>query len=130
MAYREEILDQSLAQPSGTRFETPPSARKWVGWAIRGLIGTSTSSRSIQSLHKGRSRLLLPPDHFDVVVVDEFHHAAAESYPRVLDHVDPAELTRSYSDTGAELTIYQSFTGSTTESLQNSACGRRSISST
>ncbi|MCV7251828.1 DUF3427 domain-containing protein [Mycobacterium hackensackense] len=30
--------------------------------------------------------------HFDVVVVDEFHHAQAVSYRRLLDHVAPVEL--------------------------------------
>ena len=46
---------------------------------------------SIQSLSKVRlSRVA--PDHFDVVVVDEFHHAEAASYRRLLDHVHPIEL--------------------------------------
>jgi hypothetical protein len=30
--------------------------------------------------------------HFDVVVVDEFHHAAAPSYEALLEHVRPVEL--------------------------------------
>ena len=34
----------------------------------------------------------LAPDHFDVVIVDEFHHAAAPSYRKLLDHVQPREL--------------------------------------
>ena len=34
----------------------------------------------------------LPADHFDVVIVDEFHHAAATSYEVLLDHVRPVEL--------------------------------------
>lgn len=34
----------------------------------------------------------LAPDHFDVVIVDEFHHAAAASYERLLNHVRPVEL--------------------------------------
>lgn len=34
----------------------------------------------------------LAPDHFDVVIIDEFHHAAAASYQRVLSHVAPKEL--------------------------------------
>ena len=29
----------------------------------------------------------LSPSHFDVVILDEFHHAAAPSYERVLDHL-------------------------------------------
>lgn len=34
----------------------------------------------------------LPPDAFDVVVVDEFHHAAAGSYRRMLEHLKPKVL--------------------------------------
>jgi superfamily II DNA or RNA helicase/HKD family nuclease len=46
---------------------------------------------SVQSLAAyGVDRI--PPDHFDVVVVDEFHHAQAPTYRRLLDHVQPQEL--------------------------------------
>ena len=34
----------------------------------------------------------LDPAHFEVVIVDEFHHAAAASYRRLLDQVRPIEL--------------------------------------
>lgn len=34
----------------------------------------------------------LEPGAFDVVVVDEFHHAAAPSYERLLEHLRPREL--------------------------------------
>jgi superfamily II DNA or RNA helicase len=34
----------------------------------------------------------IPVDHFDVVVVDEFHHAEAPTYRRILDHLQPREL--------------------------------------
>src|SRR5690625_3457224 len=46
---------------------------------------------SIQSLSANRLSDL-EPDHFDVVVVDEFHHAEAASYRRLLGHVQPMEL--------------------------------------
>ncbi|WP_310741468.1 DUF3427 domain-containing protein [Microbispora sp. H10670] len=32
------------------------------------------------------------PEHFDVVVIDEFHHAAARTYRRIIDHLKPKEL--------------------------------------
>lgn len=32
------------------------------------------------------------PEHFDVVVIDEFHHAAARTYRRIIDHLRPKEL--------------------------------------
>ena len=37
-------------------------------------------------------------DYFDVVIVDEFHHAAAASYVRLLNHVRPVELLRLSCD--------------------------------
>jgi superfamily II DNA or RNA helicase len=45
---------------------------------------------SIQSL----SRILdtLPPRHFEIVIVDEFHHAEADTYRALLDHIEPVEL--------------------------------------
>lgn len=46
---------------------------------------------SIQSFSQARLSGIAP-DHFDVVVIDEFHHAEAESYRRLLDHVRPIEL--------------------------------------
>lgn len=46
---------------------------------------------SIQSLNSERLSTI-DPEHFDVVVVDEFHHAQAASYRRLLDHIRPIEL--------------------------------------
>ena len=46
---------------------------------------------SIQSLTP-RKLSEIEPGQFDVVVVDEFHHAEASSYRRLLDHVEPVEL--------------------------------------
>ncbi|GAA3632458.1 DEAD/DEAH box helicase [Microbacterium awajiense] len=34
----------------------------------------------------------IPPDAFNVVVIDEFHHASAATYRRLLDHLRPKEL--------------------------------------
>jgi len=34
----------------------------------------------------------LAPDHFDVVIIDEFHHAAAPSYESLLTRLTPREL--------------------------------------
>lgn len=46
---------------------------------------------SIQSL--AQSNLAdLAPDHFDAVIVDEFHHAEADTYRRLLEHVQPKVL--------------------------------------
>ncbi|MBD0747523.1 DUF3427 domain-containing protein [Streptomyces sp. CBMA152] len=46
---------------------------------------------SVQSLTEQRLALLNPA-HFDVIVIDEFHHATANTYRQVIDHFAPAEL--------------------------------------
>ena len=60
-------------------------------------VGRSRPSRfehvfaSIQSLSHA-NLASLDPGHFDVMIVDEFHHAAAPSYQALLEHVRPREL--------------------------------------
>lgn len=46
---------------------------------------------SVQSLNS-YGLLSFGRDHFDVVVVDEFHHAEASSYQKLLNHFQPQEL--------------------------------------
>ena len=88
VAHREEILDQSLAT---FRYALRDASfgEKWVGSYKPDRYEHVFAS--IQSLH-ATGLADLAPDHFDVVVVDEFHHAAAPSYRALLDHVQPVEL--------------------------------------
>lgn len=88
VAHREEILDQSLAT-FRYALRDPSFGEKWVGGARPTRFEHVFAS--IQSLNAAGLDAL-PPDHFDVVIVDEFHHAAATSYEKVLDHLEPAEL--------------------------------------
>ncbi len=88
IAHREEILDQSLATFRYALRE-PSFGEKWVGGARPTRFEHVFAS--IQSLNASGLDAL-PPDHFDVVIVDEFHHAAAASYEKVLDHLEPVEL--------------------------------------
>lgn len=46
---------------------------------------------SVRSLTADRLSTV-EPDRFDIVVIDEFHHAQAASYRRLLDHIAPMEL--------------------------------------
>ena len=88
VAHRSEILTQSLrtyreALADGDFGELYVSGARPERW--RHVFA------SIQSLGAyGLDRIA--PDHFDVVVVDEFHHAAAASYRRLLEHLRPREL--------------------------------------
>jgi superfamily II DNA or RNA helicase/HKD family nuclease len=88
IAHREEILDQSLAT---FRYALRDASfgEKWVGGARPTRFHHVFAS--IQSL-AASDLAALPSDHFDVVIIDEFHHAAAPSYSRLLDHIDPIEL--------------------------------------
>src|SRR5215208_2563610 len=68
--------------------------------ARAGSRRAGTSSRVVQSLHADRLDQI-PQDTFDVVVVDEFHHAAALTYDRLLNHLAPKGAARADRDAGA-----------------------------
>ncbi len=88
VAHREEILDQSLA----TFRHCLRDACFGERWVARDRPSRFEHVfASIQSLNAAGLDDLAP-DHFDVVIVDEFHHAAARSYRRLLEHVRPREL--------------------------------------
>ena len=88
VAHREEILDQSLATFRYALRETS-FGEKWVGRSRPSQFEHVFAS--IQSLNAA-GFANLDPNHFDVVIVDEFHHAAAPSYKNLLSHVQPKEL--------------------------------------
>jgi HKD family nuclease len=88
VAHREEILTQSRATFQQA-LRDPSFGELWVGG--RRPAQFEYVFASIQSLNAtGISHL--DPAHFDIVIVDEFHHAAALSYRALLEHVRPVEL--------------------------------------
>jgi len=88
VAHREEILDQTRAT---FRYALRDAAfgEKWVGGQRPSRFEHVFAS--IQSLHSSDVRNM-DPSQFDVVIVDEFHHAAAPSYEALLEHLEPVEL--------------------------------------
>ncbi len=88
VAHREEILDQSLATFRHA-LRDPSFGERWVGGERPRRFDHVFAS--IQSL-RAASLTDLDPRHFDIVIVDEFHHAAAPSYSALLAHLRPAEL--------------------------------------
>lgn len=87
VAHREEILRQSLATyravlRNGAFGEVHGGGRIAEGRHVFAMI---------QSLREARLEQIAP-DTFDVLVVDEFHHAAAATYDRLLNHLRPREL--------------------------------------
>lgn len=88
VAHREEILTQTVATFRHA-LRDYAFGELWVGRERPRLFEHVFAS--VQSLHaSGLDNL--DPTHFDVVIVDEFHHAAASTYRRLLDHVRPIEL--------------------------------------
>ena len=89
VAHREEILRQSL-RTFRQVLHRPDLGDLMVGGASpddqRHLFA------SIQSLSRSRRLDAIPPEYYDVVIVDEFHHAEAPTYTRLLDRLNPKLL--------------------------------------
>jgi len=88
VAHREEILDQSIATFRQV-LRDHAFGEKWVG-GLRPAVFDHVFA-SVQSLKANRLEHLAP-EHFDVIIVDEFHHAAAPSYRLIMDRLKPREL--------------------------------------
>lgn len=88
VAHREEILEQSRAI-----FAHALRDASFGEFWVRGRrpVKFEHVFASIQSLNRSGLESL-DPTHFDVVVVDEFHHAAAPSYQLLLERISPREL--------------------------------------
>ena len=85
VAHREELLQQSL-QTFRDVLRDPNFGDLLVGGREPSQLDHLFVS--IQS-YKSRSLHELPADRYEFVIIDEFHHAAAPSYERLLDHVRP-----------------------------------------
>jgi superfamily II DNA or RNA helicase len=88
VAHREEILEKSRATFRQV-LRDGSFAELWVGGKRPSAyehVFASVQSLGVADLDR------LDPDAFDVVIIDEFHHAAAPSYVRLLEHLRPREL--------------------------------------
>ncbi|MBW2596073.1 MAG: DUF3427 domain-containing protein [Deltaproteobacteria bacterium] len=89
VAHREEILKQSRGI-----FRTILRDQNFGEL----LVGNHEPDRleqlfvSIQSFNARHLWDSIPPDFYDFIIVDEFHHAAAASYQRLLNHFHPKFL--------------------------------------
>jgi superfamily II DNA or RNA helicase/HKD family nuclease len=88
VAHRQEILEQSRAT-FAYALRDASFGELWV----RGKRPSRFEHvfASIQSLNSSGIDSI-DPAHFDVVIVDEFHHAAAPSYQMLLERLTPVEL--------------------------------------
>ncbi|MEJ8657517.1 DEAD/DEAH box helicase [Streptomyces sp. MS1.AVA.4] len=88
VAHRQEILRQSLRTYQDVLVDAN------FGEELHsGIVPADWKHvfASVQSLN-ARSLEHFTPDHFDVVVIDEFHHGVSPTYRRIIDHFNPREL--------------------------------------
>ena len=88
IAHRREILEQSQRTyrevlSDGAFGELYVDGKRPERWQHVFASVQSLTSYGIESI---------PRDAFDIVVIDEFHHAEARTYRRIIDHLRPIEL--------------------------------------
>ncbi len=88
IAHRKEILKQSLRA-----YREVLADANFGELYVDGASPTAWRHvfASVQSLSSYGIRNI-PADAFEVIVIDEFHHAAARTYRTMLDHLRPVEL--------------------------------------
>jgi diadenosine tetraphosphate (Ap4A) HIT family hydrolase/HKD family nuclease len=86
IAHREEILKQSR----DVFRKVNPRATMGLYFGGQKQPDADFVFATVQTLSGSLDRFA--PDAFDYVIVDEFHHAAATTYRRVLDHFTPGFL--------------------------------------
>ena len=83
VAHREEILRQSR----DVFRRVLPGCDAGLFTGDERALGADFVFASVQSL--ARNFHQWGPGHFDLIVIDEFHHAAAPTYRRIIDHFLP-----------------------------------------
>lgn len=88
VAHREEILTQ--AAETFLRIRPRSRVGYWMGQTRDSQVDVLCAS--VQTLSRAEHLERFAPQHFDYVVIDEFHHAAAATYRRLLGHFAPQFL--------------------------------------
>ena len=89
IAHREEILKQSLATYQGV-LKDANFGELWVG--SHQAENLDYLFISVQTLNSQALWKRLPADYYDYIVIDETHHAAADSYAEALEAFKPQVL--------------------------------------
>lgn len=89
LAHRGELLDQAadkINMMTGLTCSREQAESTSIGeW-------NSVTVGSVQTLMQEKRLSMFKPDRFDCVIVDEAHHAVSDSYRRVLDYFDQANV--------------------------------------
>ena len=88
MAHREEILYQ--AESTFVRIHPTAKVGRYTGKHKE--LNVDMLFASIQTLGLQHHLDRFGADHFDYIVVDEFHHASARTYQQLLSHFTPRYL--------------------------------------
>jgi superfamily II DNA or RNA helicase/HKD family nuclease len=88
VAHREEILHQAARSFKNVL----PERRMGIYNGLTKEPDADCIFASIFTLAMARHRAVFQPDEFDLIVVDEFHHAAARSYQTLLEYFRPKFL--------------------------------------
>jgi superfamily II DNA or RNA helicase len=91
VAHRDEILHQSMRTFRKIRPESS-CARYDGSMSENQLDRIEMLFASVQTLGRVEHLRKFQPDAFDYIVIDEFHHAAATTYRRLIDHFEPKFL--------------------------------------
>jgi superfamily II DNA or RNA helicase len=91
VAHRDEILQQSMRTFRKIRPESS-CARYDGSMRENQLDRIEMLFASVQTLGRVEHLRKFQPRAFDYIVIDEFHHAAATTYRRLIDHFEPRFL--------------------------------------
>lgn len=89
VAHREEILKQSLKCFRGVLKDNNFGELMVSGLSPKNIDELFVS---IQTLNSKKIYEKVSPDFYDYIIVDEFHHAAADSYQKLLSYFKPKVL--------------------------------------
>jgi len=85
VAHREEILDQAIKTFRRIR----PTAKLGRYSGLEKTPDANALFASVQTLSRVAHLRKFARERFDYIVMDEFHHAAAATYRRILDYFEP-----------------------------------------
>ncbi|MBD3212676.1 MAG: DUF3427 domain-containing protein [Candidatus Lokiarchaeota archaeon] len=91
VAHRQEILEQSIDCFKRV-LKDENFGDLWVGNHRPEKGHADHLFISIQSFNSRSIHEMVEPDYFDFIIIDEFHHAAADSYQVILDYFTPKIL--------------------------------------
>ena len=88
VAHREEILNQAIdnfrrARPNASIGRLAASERK---------VDANLLFASVQTLSRTQHLSKFDPATFDYIIIDEFHHASAATYRKIIDYFQPKFL--------------------------------------